>query len=61
MNSMIQYYLLILKMPVVQVEDKVELIMHGGYIVIYLLIINIFQIQDMVDLVQLIFVLFQCH
>ena len=60
MNSMIQYYLLILKMPVVQVEDKVELIMHGGYIVIYLLIINIFQIQDMVDLVQLIFVLFQC-
>ena len=61
MNSMIQYYLLILKMPVAQVEDKVELIMHGGYIVIYLLIINIFQIQDMVDLVQLIFVLFQCH
>ena len=60
MNSMIQYYLLILKMPVAQVEDKVELIMHGGYIVIYLLIINIFQIQDMVDLVQLIFVLFQC-
>ena len=61
MNSMIQYYLLILKMPVAQVEDKVELIMHGGYIVIYLLIINIFQIQDMVDLVQLIFVLVQCH
>ena len=40
-------------MQVAQVGDKVELIMHGGYkIVIYLLIINISQIQELADLAQ---------
>ena len=61
MNFMTQYIFQILKMQAALVEDKVELILHGGYIVIYQFIIDIFQIQNMVDLVQLIIVLFQWH
>ena len=52
MNFMIRYILLIFLMQVAQVEDKVELIMHGGYMIIYHIIINIFKMRDMVDLVQ---------
>ena len=47
-------------MQVAQVEDKVELIMLGGYMAIYLHIINILQIKDMADSVLLIIVQFLC-
>ena len=59
MNFMIRYILLIFLMQVAQVEDKVELIMHGGYMIIYHIIINIFKMRDMVDLVQQIIALWQ--
>jgi hypothetical protein len=45
-------------MQVAQVEDKAELIMNGWYGVIYLNNINILRMRDMVDGLQLIFVLF---
>ena len=36
-------------MQVAQVEDKVELIMHGGFIILYLVTINILLMKNMVD------------
>ena len=60
MNFMIKYTLIIKEMQVVQVEDKVGHIMHGGYIIIYkqiILIMFILKIQIMEALALQIFAL----
>ena len=59
MNFMIVLNLIFYLMQVVQVEDKAELILLGGNIIAYQVIINILKMKIMVVIHQQIFVQLQ--